>query len=85
MYWLKAGMPVLALWGEVMNGMSEQLGPWLGVTEIPHSSLNVVDKPDSAEQLLSADFTSGDSNWKLAHGLFCQHRRLRPLADLNRV
>lgn len=45
-----------------MNGMSEQLGPWLGVTEIPHSSLNVVDKPDSAEQLLSADFTSGDSN-----------------------
>lgn len=39
-----------------MNGMSEQLGPWLGVTEMPHSSLKPVDKPDSAEQLLSADF-----------------------------
>lgn len=42
-----------------MNGMSEQLGPWLGVTEMPHSSLKPVDKPDSAEQLLSADFISG--------------------------
>lgn len=39
--------------------MSEQLGPWLGVTEMPHSSLKPVDKPDSAEQLLSADFISG--------------------------
>lgn len=43
-----------------MNGMSEQLGPCLGVTEMPHSSLKYVDKPDSAGQLLSADVISGD-------------------------
>lgn len=68
-----------------MNGMSEQLGPWLGVTEMPHSSLKSIDKPDSAEQLLSADFISGDPSRKLVHGVFCQHRRLTPLADRNRV
>lgn len=43
-----------------MNGMSEQPGLWLGVTEMPHSSLKSVDKPDSAEQLLSADFILRD-------------------------
>lgn len=59
-----------------MNGMSEQLGPWLGVTEMPHSSLKSVDKPDSAEQLLSADFVLRGPSGKLAHRLFCQHRGL---------
>lgn len=33
---------------EVVNGMSEQPGPWLSVTEMPHSSLKSVDKTNHA-------------------------------------